>query len=455
MTLSSDCLLDCNDTDTTTTSVNHLLDFDNSHNVYTHNKITNKNIENNTNLLQDLLIQDTKCNVNITGLDDFFNFNIGNTTNNIEKTTIDNNSSLNQNTCNKKVENLLDFTEYLPTVNKTLVSKEEANNFDFIQTSFHNVLVSQTKEGSLDTIESSRTIKTSRTANSNFNLSDTIETSTTADSNFNKENMLDSLDGSVRYNVHDDSITDLLSSANIEKSTSLTHLDTIFKIPKHLKSQQRPVSLHEDTLQQNGLSDFLSQASYTDNRRSNDSLSQNSNSIESLSNGNGVYNNVTTIQQHSSPFARLNKQAANNMFRKAVSLCELQNEKVRTNLAKLERKFISTEVISSPDTSENDDGFQRVSYEDCSSCISCRSRTSSYHSLLYDVETASNYQIYQPTVCDVTSESGNESDSLDTCSDVTTKKRSLSFQKEAILKHSQAAIGNFKNRLRNTKSLRS
>jgi len=188
--------------------------------------------------------------------------------------------------------------------------------------------------------------------------------------------------------------TDENGKIALMKSTSLTGLDVFVKKRPQLQNDARPVSLHGDQNLINALSGATNESTGTKSRDENKPTSK---SLEELDGGDNRPN-VNRV----SALNRLNKDFANAMMRKAVSLVEIQNEKLKENVAKWEKKFLSTEVLCAPEK----DWFPRVSMEDCSSCASCRSRSSSYHNLLYDFDTASQFPIYQPTVIDFEEDPG-------------------------------------------------
>ena len=139
------------------------------------------------------------------------------------------------------------------------------------------------------------------------------------------------------------------------------------------------------------------------------------------------------------------KEQVTEMFQKAYSLCDLRNVKMKE---KLSNRFehASLDGLFCNQTEPN---LYQLSFEACSSCTSCRSNSSSYHSLLYDQEIASNYQIYQPTVCDVKPEDDLSlpQDHLEpTSSDCQTIPREYNDNSTAINKkeHENLAAKHFK-----------
>ena len=265
-----------------------------------------------------------------------------------------------------------------------------------------------------------------------------------------KENLsnmnLDSVDFVCSLTAKDQKIISLGSSAL--KQTSLTQLDSFIKSSKYVSEfkQQRPVSFREDGLSKVFLNEKHLKAS---NFNSKDNCGKISTGVRART-AQGEY----MLQKN------FNKGLASNMFRKAFSICKLQNVKMKSSVSKFENKFLSTEVVSySDDMIENTLINHRLSYEDCSSCISCRSRSSSYHSLLYDFETACNYQIYQPTVCDLLFDDDVEDETIINIKKVNESiyernDQIHSFQKEDLLKQGHATFTRFKEKLRKVKSLK-
>ena len=195
----------------------------------------------------------------------------------------------------------------------------------------------------------------------------------------------------------------------LTKSVSLTGLETFAKKELlnnrlQLKNEIRTVSLHEDSIRDKKLLDALSDIDTTpaaSKPRSDENNKPTSKSMEELDAATKSSHHhhrpaATTLATRVSALNRINKEFANAMLRKAVSLVEIQNERLKENVAKWEQRFMSTEILSAPE----EDWFPRVSMEDCSACAACRSRSSSYHSLLYDFDTANQFPIYQPTVID-------------------------------------------------------
>lgn len=225
----------------------------------------------------------------------------------------------------------------------------------------------------------------------------------------------------------------------LEKASSMSHLDNFVRTSKHLFQRgQRAISLHEDSIKHSDMFNSLG---------SSRQLGSHGNLEEKTS---ASLDELETNQKIRP--VRMNKEFANAMFRKAVSLCELQNMKLKENMAKIEKRFISTEGISKDVEEDTDEWFPRLSYKDCSSCTSCRSRSSSYHSLLYDENTATNYQIYQPTVCDVDDNPNTTSKNNDETVSPTDKMAALKSKKDRLVKQSHTALGSFKDKLRRTKS---
>ena len=223
------------------------------------------------------------------------------------------------------------------------------------------------------------------------------------------------------------------SKMALTKSTSLTGLDasSSSKQKQHYllsggssirNSDTRPVSMHEGSLHDKELIEALASVKIGGKTRAMTSPKPCSNvpttskSLEELDVGINASSikaatsttNVTGSSNgagNSGPLATrvsalnrrfMNREFANAMLRKAVSLVEIQNERLKENVARWEKQFMSQEILSAPE----EDLFPRVSREDCSKCASCRSRSSSYHSLLYDFDTANQFPIYQPTVID-------------------------------------------------------
>ena len=195
----------------------------------------------------------------------------------------------------------------------------------------------------------------------------------------------------------------------LTKASSLTGLETFSKTGvhhRHLANETRTVSLHEDSIHDKELLDALSnidpstaptKPEITNNKPTSKSLEELDVGIKSLhKHQHRPAAPTTALATRVSALNRINKEFANAMLRKAVSLVEIQNERLKENVAKWEQRFMSTEILSAPD----EDWFPRVSMEDCSTCDSCRSRSSSYHNLLYDFDTANQFPIYQPTVID-------------------------------------------------------
>ena len=195
----------------------------------------------------------------------------------------------------------------------------------------------------------------------------------------------------------------------LTKSASLTGLETFAKKELlnnrlQLKNEIRTVSFHEDSIRDKKLLDALSDIDTTaaaSKPRGDENNKPTSKSMEELDAATKSSHHhhrpaATTLATRVSALNRINKEFANAMLRKAVSLVEIQNERLKENVAKWEQRFMSTEILSAPE----EDWFPRVSMEDCSACAACRSRSSSYHSLLYDFDTANQFPIYQPTVID-------------------------------------------------------
>jgi len=267
----------------------------------------------------------------------------------------------------------------------------------------------------------------------------------------------------------------------IVKSTSLTGLDSFTEKNQprnkanNLSSDMRCMSLHEDSINDPKLLEALSKIDgppSKDQQQSRDNKKPTSASMEELD------EHRHTNKHRVSALNRLNKDFANAMLRKAVSLVEIQNERLKENVAKLEQRFLSTEVLSA--TEGDEDWVPRVSMEDCSKCVSCRSRSSSYHSLLYDFDTANKFPIYQPTVIDFTEEeqasfknSANninthgcedknenidsqanpltETEPIEAMTDDNKTRMLIKAKKERFMKQGQAAFGNFRDRLRKVK----
>ena len=228
-------------------------------------------------------------------------------------------------------------------------------------------------------------------------------------------------------------------SSPLEKSNSLSHLPQ-FDVTRRLnsKSAQRAVSFHEDTLKDKSTLEALTSLQKT----------------AKLEDIKGTAISMDELERSTispSPVKLINKQFANDVFRKAVSLCELQNIKFKENFAKLEQKFLSTDSLTHPDEDDSETWFPRLSYEDCSSCASCKSRSSSYHSLLYDMETATNYQIYQPTVCDVVTDDVSR-DNDDTIVGDTNRIVDLKSKRDRLIKQSSSAFGSLKDKLKRSKA---
>ena len=250
---------------------------------------------------------------------------------------------------------------------------------------------------------------------------------------------------STNCNLTTDTIdltTDTITSASLEKSSSLTQLDLYEKENRVVYSpkRERPYSLYQDKLTDISTTD---NEDFSTHRMSDSDIPMMDDKPKSSA-------SMDELQRRIMSPTRFNKQAANAMFRKAVSLCELQNVKFKENIAKLEEKFFfSVDAIAAADEEDTNEWFPRLSYEDCSSCPSCRSRSSSYHSLLYDQDTCSAFPVYQPTVCDVIDPVIDPADPIhdpDSSEKVPAKSK-----KEKLIKTGQYAIDTFKDRFRKIK----
>ena len=237
----------------------------------------------------------------------------------------------------------------------------------------------------------------------------------------------------------------------LPKANSLTRLDSFDQTNNHKSpSKHRAFSFHEESIEGAELLKKLT-TSYDSQHTSA--------SMEQLDEPSRQSVQRTYVN-------KFNRNFANAMVRKAVSLYELQNERFKENVAKFEQKFLSTEVLSVQDGEDDSEQFfPRVSIEDCSSCASCRSRSSSYHSLLYDIDTANKYPIYQPTVCDYVhdDDKANEHPN-ETIEDDYQKEESekiettklandaMKTKKEKLMRQGHNALGSFKEKWRRVKS---
>ena len=151
------------------------------------------------------------------------------------------------------------------------------------------------------------------------------------DKNITKENLsnmtFDSVGFGYGLTAQDQKIISLGSSA-LKQATNYTQLDSVIKSSKYISKfeQQRPVSFHKDSLSKVF---FDEEHLKTSNFNSQDNCWKISNGVR-----------APTAQGECMLQKNFNKGFISNMFRKVVSLCELQNVKMKSNISKFEKKFL-------------------------------------------------------------------------------------------------------------------